>query len=304
MRRVIRKKSNCAFITSYERDNESDLDYAKARYHNYNHGRFTSPDPLFYTASRPGDPQMFNLYAYVRNNPLRLVDPDGKDAKGASVKDDKIVELTEEDRKKLQKQLSRIAPGTKVRADGSIKKPNFFQRVANRITGKSGGTDLVGRLVDSKQTTTIAVNNLSLTQTVAGTVAAANNGELVDGNKFEQMAKNGTPTDTIVFWDPNQKVPEGAILNNAASETSPDPASNLAHELIHAEHAVRGSAPKSGLYSQQFTYQGQTYNETETSDEEFRTVGLYGFARPGDITENQIRRELGLRPRISYGGLP
>jgi RHS repeat-associated protein len=66
-------------FTSYERDNESSLDYAKARYHNYNHGRFTSVDPIMMTKKRLADPQAINLYVYVRNNPLRFTDPDGKE---------------------------------------------------------------------------------------------------------------------------------------------------------------------------------------------------------------------------------
>lgn len=33
-------------FTGYERDTESGLDYAQARYYNSRHGRFTSTDPL------------------------------------------------------------------------------------------------------------------------------------------------------------------------------------------------------------------------------------------------------------------
>ena len=65
-------------FTSYERDNETDLDFAKARMHNYNLGRFTSPDPLYFQVTMVMDPQFFNLYSYARNNPLRLVDPSGE----------------------------------------------------------------------------------------------------------------------------------------------------------------------------------------------------------------------------------
>lgn len=64
-------------FTSYERDNESGLDFAKARMHNYNHGRFTSPDPLL-ASGKAANPQTWNRYAYVLNNPLNLIDPTGK----------------------------------------------------------------------------------------------------------------------------------------------------------------------------------------------------------------------------------
>jgi RHS repeat-associated protein len=62
-----------------ERDGETGLDYAKNRYYSSIQGRFTSIDPVKLTPARMLDPQQFNLYAYVRNNPLKFVDPDGKD---------------------------------------------------------------------------------------------------------------------------------------------------------------------------------------------------------------------------------
>lgn len=60
---------NSTFITSYERDNEMDLDFAQARYYNFNHGRFTSVDPLM-ASGNPNNPQTWNRYIYVINNPL------------------------------------------------------------------------------------------------------------------------------------------------------------------------------------------------------------------------------------------
>jgi RHS repeat-associated protein len=55
------------------------LDYAQARYYNSAHGRFTSTDPILMTPKRAVDPQRINLYVYVRNNPLVLVDSTGQD---------------------------------------------------------------------------------------------------------------------------------------------------------------------------------------------------------------------------------
>jgi RHS repeat-associated protein len=40
-------------------------------------GRWTSPDPAGLAAVDPSNPQSWNRYAYVLNNPLRLVDPTG-----------------------------------------------------------------------------------------------------------------------------------------------------------------------------------------------------------------------------------
>jgi RHS repeat-associated protein len=63
-------------FTSYERDNETGLDYAEARYYSSGQGRFTSIDPL--TASAViANPQTFNRYSYVTNSPINMIDPSG-----------------------------------------------------------------------------------------------------------------------------------------------------------------------------------------------------------------------------------
>lgn len=63
-------------FTGKERDAGTGLDYFGARYMSAAQGRFTSPDePLI--DQHVSDPQSWNLYSYVRNNPLRYVDPNG-----------------------------------------------------------------------------------------------------------------------------------------------------------------------------------------------------------------------------------
>ena len=64
-------------FTSYERDNESDLDFAQARMYNFRHGRFIAVDPLMVSAD-PANPQTWNRYIYVLNNPLIMIDPTGE----------------------------------------------------------------------------------------------------------------------------------------------------------------------------------------------------------------------------------
>lgn len=64
-------------FTGYERDDESGLDFAQARYYANIQGRFTSPDPLLSSASVT-DPQSWNRYIYVGNRPTTLTDPDGE----------------------------------------------------------------------------------------------------------------------------------------------------------------------------------------------------------------------------------
>jgi RHS repeat-associated protein len=67
---------------------ETGLDYFGARYFSGAQGRFTSPDtPL--VDQYPSDPQSWNLYGYVRNNPLRSIDPTGNDCVYTNTYDEK-----------------------------------------------------------------------------------------------------------------------------------------------------------------------------------------------------------------------
>lgn len=66
-----------------ERDTESGNDYFGARYYASSMGRFMSADEPFANFDQK-DPQSFNLYSYVENNPLNSVDPDGRDVRVCS----------------------------------------------------------------------------------------------------------------------------------------------------------------------------------------------------------------------------
>src|SRR5204863_4468529 len=90
-------------FTDKERDAESGVDYFGARYLSTAQGRFTSADPynpmMIMQNSRAGrlpeaaarshfddlleNPQSWNRYGYVRNNPLALIDPFGESPQAA-----------------------------------------------------------------------------------------------------------------------------------------------------------------------------------------------------------------------------
>jgi RHS repeat-associated protein len=69
------------FFTGKERDSETGLDYFGARYYNSSIGRWITPDWSEHPSTVPyaqlPNPQTLNLFAYVGNNPVSGVDPDG-----------------------------------------------------------------------------------------------------------------------------------------------------------------------------------------------------------------------------------
>jgi RHS repeat-associated protein len=66
-------------FTGKERDVETGLDYFGARYYGSKIGRFSTVDPYLDQQAALFNPQRWNRYAYGLNNPLRFIDPDGRE---------------------------------------------------------------------------------------------------------------------------------------------------------------------------------------------------------------------------------
>ncbi len=92
-------------FTGKERDAETGLDFFGARYMSSAQGRFTSPDPIQIISQKLLDPQQWNMYSYVRNNPLRLVDPTGMYTTDCAQDDKKCNKLIDKFEKARQKDL-------------------------------------------------------------------------------------------------------------------------------------------------------------------------------------------------------
>ena len=112
-------------------------------------------------------------------------------------------------------------------------------------------------------------------------------------------SRNGTGADATVNFDPTAN-PSILTLDPTTGNVSGAirPAEiGLAHELIHGRHINNGTVD---FATDTHTYQTATGNVPQTVlIEELRTVGLK-HVRPGDVTENDIRKEQGLNERGAY----
>jgi RHS repeat-associated protein len=138
--------SNHYKFTGKERDSESSLDYFGARYNGSSLGRFTSPDPGWFFATHPAQPQSWNLYSYVLNNPLTFIDPDGFDCvylndKGTDVVRDKNGEPIGIDQHSSQEECAASGGGHWV--DGTVTQVTLFSNSDDvALNGKrDDGTD-------------------------------------------------------------------------------------------------------------------------------------------------------------------
>ena len=122
---------------------------------------------------------------------------------------------------------------------------------------------------------------------------------------------NGQPSGATIEYDPNATVglsirmpdTQGKITETSPIQDMPtNSALSLGHELIHADHIMSGGVSVA-MADHDFREGAITFRENHYS-EEFRTVGFGGFTRSGDITENQLRRELGMNPRAAYLSRP
>ncbi len=253
-------------FTGKERDTESGLDYFAARYMSGTQGRFMSPDwserPRAIPYAKLNNPQSLNLYSYVWNTPLLRNDPDGHAARCAG---------DQAQRAQCASDLKKLSPGTKVADDGTVSKASLLHRIGNYLAGNGAGTALVSRIVNDSHLTTITTTN---------------------GNQNGQQLRGTVSYDPaggrIMTRDGN-----GDLVGANASGTIV-----LGHELIHQDHENRGlqdMAPSDHIFGDQ----GLVYREVEPR-EEFRTVGFPSFVLHGDITENQLEKQLHQPVRATY----
>lgn len=265
-----REKTHHRFTGKYL-DDATGLYYYGARYYDPALGRFVSPDPLYMSDPErcTTSPIACNLFAYANNNPMAFIDPTGLKA-----------EIAEERREEITTEVQRIDPTARVDSEtGEISQSLAHGVMLDVVdffvpgTGHDTGRELVSRVIESEQTTTIQyqANDARIDGTLGG--------------------------DNVISYDPNYS-PSLLEFDPSTGTTSAepaDPAVILGHEMIHATRMMSGDWDYGNV-----SYSGLDGSTQTGPNEEARTVGVGGSSQPDDITENNLREMLGENPRNHY----
>ncbi|MDR2570586.1 MAG: RHS repeat-associated core domain-containing protein [Oscillospiraceae bacterium] len=271
-------------------DYETNYIYLRHRYYDTTLGRFISEDPIF---------DGWNWYVYAGNKPVMYHDPMGL-----------AIKIIDNDNGDIFNNLQSLTNHTLgVRDDGSI----FIRNLATgrRNLTLTNGNTLIERLIDNtNHTTTIQIADFS------GFLAHDPKGAY--GNILKgRFNITGSGSSSTIFFDPSDQT-VAPIINasgNLRYNSISAPHIILAHELIHADRAMRGRCLDSGA---ERTFESYSFKVADSSND-WRLFGLFnmtgtrtitqqisrnelaviGFnhTRSGDITENQIRKEQGVLQR-------
>lgn len=264
-------------FTGYERDNESGLDFAQARVFSSSIGRFLSGDSVL-NDSEVADPMSWNLYAYVRNNPLKFVDPTGEQI---------LVKLNDEESLEYYNGLlysGRFNKGRFVRGavyDGDNKFANKVLGYLNELRKDDVLSSRLTALQKSSRTHTIQI----VTDPQATRVDP----------QSPDRADSGFPTGSLVSFNAD-KPALGSVTSHEKEPISP--IALLAHELLgHSYDLDRGT----GIRVDSSRSPGAFVKDPLSPAGE-------GFIQYNEISavnvENRARARLGLPRRTYYGGFP
>lgn len=244
-------------FTSYERDIESNLDFAEARYYNFNHGRFTSPDD-FLNDTHVSKPQSWNLYVYVRNNPLNYIDPFGKEVYSANLSDEEKKKLLDDWRNKTgYKNIyfdkdNKLVIDTKAGFEGGSKTAR--QLLSDAVNSTDKRFNLTP--VDSKDVAFAHVDAGTITQDAQGNKVGPTvfkvDLDFKDFNQFRASDKDAVAAFSIgiaTFHKIAHKLyTVNGILDTPNSDTDPGPVENtyinpIRRELGLAERVYYSAKP-------------------------------------------------------------
>ncbi|MFN0279181.1 MAG: RHS repeat domain-containing protein [Pyrinomonadaceae bacterium] len=189
-------------FTGYERDDETDLDFAQARMYSNKLGRFTAPDkPLL--DQDEFQPQSWNIYLYARNNPLKYVDISGEEIFYATPE----IKAASDD--------LRLKSAT---YDNALK--GFEGKDAPNLTLQFGDAGFDANGVD--KATGLASTSILPERTIE------------DGSNMDANDPNAVPTITT---KPAELKDATITIDNSIKDNAEKVAENLGHEVGHVDDA-------------------------------------------------------------------
>lgn len=261
--------------------------YLQSRYYDQIVGRFVNADDVDYIGYTENI-LSYNIFTYCENNPIK-----NTDAFGTSL----VVKCKNKKyRRKIFKIIDKIY-GFSL----SVKKNkhgNYKYEVPNKLNFRQlsfknkYGSKLIDSIVKSKKKVVITISKKVVYKTIYNNKDKAKNGKGT-GSKIKIYHDSKCKTYNI---DKKDKISfESCWLSIV-----------LAHELIHALHAIKGTidiGETTNPYVSKINKKFNTKYKTKESYEELTTIGVEGFYSKGQITENKIRKELGLqKERVTHWG--
>lgn len=215
-------------FTMQERDIETGLDYFGARYYSSIQGRFIGSDPGKFT---PADPQNFNRYSYVQNNPLKFIDPTGRDLYLTGNDADYIVAELERitglklERDKLTGKVTIVAGSTRNMSGTSTWFANKLSRVIgdSRVAVKiETGRSQPGIVFDGYDDKKLDVDDYDAFKKADPKFAAAALGHVLEEYYFQQIiplfSSAYNTTDEVPAGGPYGPISPKAIFDTSHSE--------------------------------------------------------------------------------------
>lgn len=272
--------SNHYKFTGKERDSESGLDFLDARHYASALGRFMSVDPVAITPARKLDPQQFNRYGYVRNNPLRLVDPTGE-----------TLECNGSDKEACFSVLQQIAGNAADRLSMDANTGVISFNATGLDLGANEGAALVSQLVSSSNTYGLALSDTANTAGGPVKLNAADPWSNLDNQADIRYSKGKSPTDLPPKGVDDQVTidPKNATLFKDSQDRSVSLSSSAFHELAEAYSKVDG---------------GKQYSDFQTINAVNATTVEVGSPQRGAHNE-AVQREFKLReqrPNLKTSG--